>query len=143
MIFCSVQGSALHYTWEHFTTICAPIYTKVLLFFSFFLDKSCKLSKIVSVLRSALVERFDVSRMLDFFFFDWSRYFLLFCMILTVLVYKNNIRCIIIPELNCIGSSKMDLLWNWNRGVVLLKLLCIFLLQNKKNQVLIFFIIFD
>ena len=34
---------------------------------SFFLDKSRKLSKIVSVLRSASVERFFVSRMRDFF----------------------------------------------------------------------------
>jgi len=32
----------------------------------FFLDKSRKLSKIVSVLQSASVERFDVSRMRDF-----------------------------------------------------------------------------
>ena len=32
-----------------------------------FLDKSPKLSKIVSVLRSASVERFDVSCMRDFF----------------------------------------------------------------------------
>ena len=31
MIFYSVQGSAVHYAWEKFTTICAPIYTKVLL----------------------------------------------------------------------------------------------------------------
>ena len=38
-------------------------------FFSiFFLDKSRKLSKIVSVLQSASVERFDVSRMRDFFY---------------------------------------------------------------------------
>ena len=37
------------------------------------LDKSRKLSKIVSVLQSASVERFDVSRMRDFFF--------LFCLI--------------------------------------------------------------
>ena len=37
-------------------------------FFSFsFLDKSCKLSQIVSVLQSASVERFDVSRMRDFY----------------------------------------------------------------------------
>ena len=38
---------------------------------SFFLllDKSRKLSKIVSVLRSASVERFDVSRMQDFYYF--------------------------------------------------------------------------
>ena len=37
-------------------------------FFSFFfLGKSRKLSKIVSVLQSASVERFDVSRMRDFF----------------------------------------------------------------------------
>ena len=35
-------------------------------FLLFFLDKSRKLSKIVSVLRSASVERFDVSRMRDF-----------------------------------------------------------------------------
>ena len=33
----------------------------------FFLHKSLKLSKIVLVLRSASVERFDVSRMRDFF----------------------------------------------------------------------------
>ena len=33
------------------------------------LDKSRNLSKIVSVLRSASVERFDVSRMRDFFFY--------------------------------------------------------------------------
>ena len=39
-----------------------PIYL-----FIFFLDKSRKLSKIVSVLQSASVERFDVSRMRDFF----------------------------------------------------------------------------
>ena len=50
-------------------------------FFFFFLDKSRKLSKIVSVLQSASVERFDVSRMRDFLsyqnqlsdnFFDFS-----------------------------------------------------------------------
>ena len=35
-------------------------------FYFFFLDKSGKLSKIVSVLQSASVERFDVSRMRDF-----------------------------------------------------------------------------
>ena len=35
-------------------------------FIFFFLDKSRNLSKIVSVLRSASVERFDVSRMRDF-----------------------------------------------------------------------------
>ena len=40
--------------------------THFLLLF-FFKDKSCKLSKIVSVLRSASVGRFDVSRMRDFF----------------------------------------------------------------------------
>ena len=39
------------------------------LYAGFFFDKSCNLSKIVSVLRSASVERFDVSRMQDFFFF--------------------------------------------------------------------------
>ena len=39
--------------------------------FSFFLDKSRKLFKIVSVLRSASVKRFDVSRMRDFkIYFD-------------------------------------------------------------------------
>ena len=37
-------------------------------YFYFFLDKSRKLFKIVSVLRSASVERFDVSRMRDFLF---------------------------------------------------------------------------
>ena len=36
-------------------------------FFFFFLDKSRKLSKILSVLQSASVKRFDVSRMRDFF----------------------------------------------------------------------------
>ena len=36
-------------------------------FLFFFKDKSCNLSKIVSVLRSASVERFFVSRMRDFF----------------------------------------------------------------------------
>ena len=36
-------------------------------FLSFFVDKSQKLSKIVSVLGSASVKRFDVSRMRDFF----------------------------------------------------------------------------
>ena len=36
-------------------------------FFSFFLDKSRNLSKFVSVLLSASVERFNVSRMRDFF----------------------------------------------------------------------------
>ena len=36
-------------------------------FLNFFLYKSRKFSKIVSVLRSALVERFFVSRMQDFF----------------------------------------------------------------------------
>ena len=36
-------------------------------FFFFFLDKSRKLSKILSVLQSASVERFDVSRMRDFY----------------------------------------------------------------------------
>ena len=35
-------------------------------YFYFFLDKSRKLFKIVSVLRSASVERFDVSLMRDF-----------------------------------------------------------------------------
>ena len=34
----------------------------------FFLHKSLKLSKIVLVIQSASVERFDVSRMRDFFF---------------------------------------------------------------------------
>ena len=40
----------------------------------FFLHKSLKLSKIVLVLRSASVERFDVSRMRDFFIpqIQWS-----------------------------------------------------------------------
>ena len=36
-------------------------------FFFFFLDKSRKLSKILLVLQSASVERFDVSRMRDFY----------------------------------------------------------------------------
>ena len=36
-------------------------------FFLLFLDKSRKLSKILSFLQSASVERFDVSRMRDFF----------------------------------------------------------------------------
>ena len=45
----------------------------------FFLHKSLKLSKIVLVLRSASVERFDVSRMRDFFEHDkiFFYYFLL------------------------------------------------------------------
>ena len=39
-------------------------------FLNFFIDKSCNLSKIVSVLRSASVERFDVSRMRGFLAMD-------------------------------------------------------------------------
>ena len=43
-------------------------YDAVILRLVFFLDKSLKLSKIVLVLRSASVERFDVSRMRDFLY---------------------------------------------------------------------------
>ena len=39
---------------------------RVVVVLLFFLDKSRNLSKIVSVLRSASVERFDFSRMRDF-----------------------------------------------------------------------------
>ena len=42
-------------------------YDAVILRLVFFLVKSLKLSKIVLVLRSASVERFDVSRMRDFY----------------------------------------------------------------------------
>ena len=41
--------------------------------FFLFLDKSGKLSKIVSVLQSASVERFDVSRMRAFFLLMWNK----------------------------------------------------------------------
>ena len=51
-------------------------------------------------------EREDIKREKKIYY--WSRYFQLFCKILTVLMYKNNIRCIIISEIFCIGSSKMN-----------------------------------
>ena len=59
------------------------MYTKVLFFLSFFLDKSRKLSKIVSVVRSASVERFVVSRMRDFssskWFIDAEHFYAVIC----------------------------------------------------------------
>ena len=53
-------------------------------FLFFFLDKSRKLSKILSVLQSASVERFDVSRMRDFFFYTYLHidYCFAYCLLL-------------------------------------------------------------
>ena len=58
-------------------------------FFFFFLDKSRKLSKIVLVLRSASVKRFDVSRMRDFLdMFVYPLTSVIFCMLL---IFKKSL----------------------------------------------------
>ena len=50
------------------TRVCVDAWTRQQpIFFFFFLDKSRKLSKIVSVLQFASVVRFNVSRMRDFY----------------------------------------------------------------------------
>ena len=46
----------------------------LIFFILYFLDKSRNLSKIVSVLLSASVERFDISRMRDFFFLSLKHF---------------------------------------------------------------------
>ena len=52
---------------QAFFKICLKKIMQSLFIIIFFLDKSCNLSKIVSVLLSASVERFFVSHMRDFF----------------------------------------------------------------------------
>ena len=55
---------------DAWTPVCVDPWTRqpppLFIYFNFFLEKSRKLSKIVLVLRSASVERFDVSRARDF-----------------------------------------------------------------------------